>query len=72
MYKIQIKTKNIDEFRLWTHRYGIIFYVNENKKARYQIGTLCELLMVFLNIYKYYTKYIMFFNKKRHCETRKK
>lgn len=33
MYKIQIKTKNIDEFRLWTHRYGIIFYVNENKKS---------------------------------------
>lgn len=24
----------------------------------------------FLNIYKYYTKYIMFFNNKTQCETR--
>ena len=70
MYKIQIKTKNIDEFRLWTHRYGIIFYVNKNKKSSLSDWTLCELLMVFLNIYKYYTKYIMFFNNKTQCETR--
>lgn len=47
MYKIQIKTKNIDESRICTHRYGIIFYVNENKKSSLSDWTLCELLMVF-------------------------